>query len=149
MVKGSKVKIMTKLAILEKEHGDVIGKAKTYYRNDYIGGCLLKNALCFTVAFLVGWLLWACYCLDDLMEKLNTMNIIGLGKDTLTVYLITMAGYLVLTYVTCYKKYYIAEKKLLIYRMLLGNLLKEYDKEQRDGEVVENKRKTNRNLRKK
>lgn len=148
MVREEKIKIMTKLAILEQDQGDMIKKAKTYYRSDFIGGHLLKNIFLYTAAFLIGFILWASYSMDALLEKLNTMDILGLGRRIILVYGIVLVIYLVLSYVIYYIKFHKAEIKLLSYRLLMDRLIEEYDKEYADGEVTGSKRKTDRNIRK-
>jgi len=148
MVRENKIRMMTKLAILEEDHGDMIEKAKTYYRSDYISGYLLKNIFFYTLAFLIGLLLWSSYRMEALLQELNTMDIIGLAWKILIFYGITMAGYLVCTYVIYYKRFNNAEKKLTVYRLLLDKLLKEYDKEYGDGKVTGHKKKTNGNIQK-
>lgn len=49
---------MSKIAVMEKHHGEELQKAREYYRSDYVAVQLLKNVCYLTVAYMIGLLLW-------------------------------------------------------------------------------------------
>ena len=130
MINKKRIQLMTKLADFEQQNGDMIYEAGTYYRSDYVSAQMLKNLFRITAAFLIGLGLWACYRLDWLLERLNTMDIMGIGIGILIAYGVTLAVFLGLTYLIFSLKYFQAEKELQTYRNLLDRLIAEYDSEQ-------------------
>lgn len=128
-----RVRLMTKLAAFEEEHHGMIRQAGTYYRSDFVGVNLLKNILRGTAAFFIGLALWACYHSEELMEKLNTMDVMGLGRQILIAYGVLMILFLALSYVIYSIRFFQCEKKLQSYRLMLERLGKEYEQEETAG----------------
>lgn len=129
MISEKKVSLMTKLAIFEQNKDASLNRATHYFRGDFIGIHLLKNTFWITLAFLAGLILWGCYYLDELLLKVNTMDIYDVGKRILFAYIVTLAVYLALSYIVFSFKYYSAEYEFRRYHQMLSQLLKEYDRE--------------------
>ena len=51
MLNKKKIRTMSKIAVMEKHHGEELQKAREYYRSDYVAVQLLKNACYLTVAY--------------------------------------------------------------------------------------------------
>lgn len=120
---------MTKLAHFEQKNRNFLRDAENYYRSDYIGIHLLKNLIRITLAYFIGAGLWACYHMDSLLKKLNTMDIRETGMRLVISYGIIAVLFLMLTYVIYAVRFYRMEKKLLSYRNMLERLIMEYDRE--------------------
>ena len=60
MLNKKKIRTMSKIAVMEKHHGEELQKAREYYRSDYVAVQLLKNACYLTVAYMIGLLLGIC-----------------------------------------------------------------------------------------
>jgi hypothetical protein len=122
-----RVILMTKLANYEQKHKRQLQEAGGYYRSDYIGIQLLKNFFRVTVIYLIGLIFWCCYHFEELMEKLNTMDLKGTVRGMLIVYLLLAAAWLLITYIAGTIWFYRGEKIRQTYRNMLGHLLMEYD----------------------
>ena len=129
MINEKRIRMMTKLANFEQQNYPLVKDAKTYYRSDYIGVHLLKNLLRISLVYFIGLGLWACYHIDDLMVKINTMDIMGIGRNMLIFYGVVVGVYLIITYIIYSIKFYKAEKKLQTYRNMLDRLVMEYENE--------------------
>lgn len=121
---------MTKLADFEQKNHGFLHNAEDYYRSDYIWIHLFKNLIRITLAYLIGAGLWACYHMESLMKKLNTMDIRETGMKILISYGIIAALFLLLTYVIYAVRFYRSEKKLQTYRNMLERLIMEYDRDE-------------------
>jgi hypothetical protein len=119
--------LMTRLAAFEQKHKRQLQEAGGYYRSDYIGIQLLKNFFRMTVVYLICLIFWCCYHLEELMEKLNTMDLKGTIRGIVIVYVLLMSVYLLITYVIGTLRFYRSTKIRQTYRNMLGHLLMEYD----------------------
>lgn len=54
-----RIRLMTRLAILEKENGKELHRIEESYRSDYIGIPVLKNGLRITAVFAIILVIWA------------------------------------------------------------------------------------------
>ena len=125
-----RIRMMTKLADFEQKNHSVLRNAEDYYRSDYIGIHLFKNLIRITLAYLIGAGLWACYHMESLMKKLNTMDIRETGIKLLISYGVITVLFLLLTYIIYAVRFYLAERKLQTYRNMLERLIMEYDREE-------------------
>ena len=50
MLNKKKIRTMSKIAVMEKHHGEELQKAREYYRSDYVAVQLLKNVCYLTAA---------------------------------------------------------------------------------------------------
>lgn len=128
MLSGKRIRLMTKLALLEKHKGEELCQAKNYFRSDYISVRMFKNGLRITVAFLAGFLLWGCCHLDEIMQKLNTLDIWGMVYGICVSYGFSLVIGLLLTYITATRSYFRKQKELQMYRVLLERLEKENER---------------------
>lgn len=129
MISEKRIKLMTKLAEFEQDKGADIELVRTHYRSDYISVHLLKNLLRITVAFIVGFALWACYNAEKVLEMLNTMDIVGFGIRLLVIYGITIVISMILSYILYTMRFYQNEKQFQDYKNMLQQLISEYDLE--------------------
>ena len=88
-----RIRLMTKLAILEKENGRELRRIEESYRSDYIGIPMLKNTLRVTVAFLVILAVWmVCnvdFVLNIFTEGQMKLLLLGILAAYVTIILIT------------------------------------------------------------
>ena len=110
---------MSKIAVMEKHHGEELQKAREYYRSDYVAVQLLKNACYLTVAYMIGLLLWGVANMDMLIEKLNRMQIKGILAGVIVSYLLCMTAGLLLTYVITMKRYFYGQELFRHYQLHL------------------------------
>ena len=110
MLNKKKIRTMSKIAVMEKHHGEELQKAREYYRSDYVAVQLLKNVCYLTVAYMIGLLLWGVANMDMLIEKLNRMQIKGILAGVIISYLLCMTAGLLLTYVITMKRYFYGQE---------------------------------------
>ncbi|MDY3918023.1 MAG: hypothetical protein SOZ59_03335 [Candidatus Limivivens sp.] len=131
MISKRRVRLMTRLAICEKDKGLELKNSGNYFRSDYIGIHLMKNFLRMTAAFLLGLGLWVLLRMDYVVEKLGVLDVAGMGLDILVCYGILTACYLLLTYLVYTVRYYRAEKVREDYNQMLLSLEREYSRDGR------------------
>lgn len=68
-----KIRLMTQLAILEKENGKGLRRVRESFRSDYIGIPIWKNILRVTAVYLVLLVIWAACRMEALMEAVSRM----------------------------------------------------------------------------
>ena len=119
MLNKKKIRTMSKIAVMEKHHGEELQKAREYYRSDYVAVQLLKNVCYLTVAYMIGLLLWGVANMDMLIEGILTGVIVS--------YLLCMTAGLLLTYVITMKRYFYGQELFRHYQVLLQRLEDEDD----------------------
>lgn len=109
MMNQERVREMVKLAACEKQNEKEHKIAMQYFRSDFTARHLLKAFFCVTAVYALLLLSWCTYHLDTLVEHLDTIDLIGLGKNVLAIYLIFVVVYLIL--VDIYANLYYAKCK--------------------------------------
>lgn len=119
---------MTRLAIFEKKHRKEIETVKGTYQSDYVSGYMMKNWFRITLAFGLGFCLWALYNLDEIAASLNELDLVQFGLQILGVYLAVMGVYLALTWVIYMLRYQRMKKIREEYQKMMQPLVREYQK---------------------
>lgn len=109
MVDQERVREMTKLAAYEKHEGKRCRQVTRYFRGDFVVRELLKGFLCGTAAFGIFVLMWGVCHLEELIENLDSIDLIQLGIAILVRYVIFLVIYLAA--VDIYANVYYAEGK--------------------------------------
>ena len=99
MISKERVRHMTKLAEFENEESKACQKATQYFRRDYVTMELIKSFFAGTIAFGLLFVLWLFYDMENLVKKINDMDMIGFGIRIVMVYLVFLAAYLMITYI--------------------------------------------------
>ena len=127
MLNEERVILMARMASYEKGEGRKNVKLGNYFRSDYIAIQILKSVVCSTIAFAIVFGLYVLYNLDELMQELYSMDLIGFVKNVITDYGIVVIGYGVLTYIGCSWRHAAAKKSLKNYYHNLKKLSSMYD----------------------
>lgn len=125
-----RIRLMTQLAIFEKENSRMLKEAGTCFRSDFIGVHLLKNLCRGILAFLLGVMLWVCANSEEVTEKLNRMEIRSMGISIAVVFGVLILLFLAATYAVYSIRFFQAQKKLSSYRLMLERLETEYQEEE-------------------
>lgn len=131
MLNKERIRQMTALADFEQEKGKKEIRISHYYRGDYIAVMLLKNFFITTVGYFLVLGLWAMWKLDWLMDGMDSMNPGMLVFLLVAVYVGMLVLYSALSVYTAMKRYREAVRNTRRYTQNLGNLLREYDREER------------------
>lgn len=131
MLNKERIRQMTALADFEQEKGKKEIRISHYYRGDYIAVMLLKNFFITTIGYFLVLGLWAMWKLDWLMDGMDSMNPGMLVFLLVAVYVGMLVLYSALSVYTAMKRYREAVRNTRRYTQNLGNLLREYDREER------------------
>ena len=126
MVNKSKVKLMTKLAIYEKNHQDDI-RLSRYYKSDYVRLGLIKNVLSVTAAYILILAMVGLYNMEWLIANAVTMDYKSLGIKVLGYYLIILIVFCMAGMFVSALHYSHSFKRLQKYFKRLKMLKKYYD----------------------
>ena len=140
MARENRIRIMTAIAAYEKRHKEELSDTDQWFRSDYIGVRMLKNGCRLTLAFLIGFAFYIVLHFDEMLDRLNSMDVLDLAERTLIFYGISLAGYLVATYVIWSIRYYRAEKRRRAYGRLVDRLEAEYQREEKEVPSQERRR---------
>lgn len=105
MLNGEKVIVMTKLALYEQNEGKKEIPISRYFRGDYISIHIIGSFFAFTIAFVIGFALWAACEIEYLINNITSMDIIGFGKSVILLYVLLLVLYLVCCYIYYSRKF--------------------------------------------
>ena len=120
MLSEEKIKIMTNLAMFEKNEGNRIFPVNRYFKSDYISSKLLRSFFSYTLSFLLGIVLWV---LCD----------IELGMKVGAIYLAGLVVYLIISLCIYARRYDYASRGMKVYMAKLKRLDKRYEGNSRPG----------------
>ena len=129
MINNSKVKLMTKLAVYEKNHREDIEVSK-YNKSDYVRLNLIKNVLSVTVAYILILLIIGIYQMEYLVANAVTLDYKSLGINILGFYCIVLIVFCISGMLASSVKYSKAIKRLNKYLKRLRILKKYYDEQE-------------------
>ena len=122
MLNNRKIRLMTKLAIYEKEDGKEDIRLGKYYRVDYVRYQLLKTIVAVTCGYLILVLMTILYYMEYLIAEAVKLDYAAIGRTMLGVYLVLLlafSGIAVLGYTIKYNR---SRKKLAKYYRMLKRL---------------------------
>ena len=106
MVRENRIRIMTAIAAYEKRHREELSGTDQWFRSDYIGVRMLKNGCRLTCGYLIGFAFYIVLHFEEMLDRLNSMNVLDLAENALIFYGISLGVYLILTYVVWSIRYY-------------------------------------------
>lgn len=77
MVNEDRLQQMIKMAVFDKEDGKECRPMEQYARNDYVALKFIGSFVTGTIAFGLLFVMWALYETDELLNTLNTMDLVG------------------------------------------------------------------------
>lgn len=113
MVRENRIRIMTAIAAYENVIEKNFPARIQWFRSDYIGVRMLKNGCRLTCGYLIGFAFYIVLHFEEMLDRLNSMNVLDLAENALIFYGISLGVYLILTYVVWSIRYYQAEKRRL------------------------------------
>lgn len=135
MLNERKVRLMTQLAIYEKNGGREDIKLSKYFKSDYARLQALKTAVAVTISYIFLVLIIIVYKLEFIIDNALTLDYPAIGKMILGYYLVIMAVYIIAAMLGYSWKYRQSRKKLAKYFRMLRKLNHMYNVE--DGYIVE------------
>ncbi|HKM05085.1 MAG TPA: hypothetical protein VJZ04_10970 [Lachnospiraceae bacterium] len=129
MLNEKRIILMTKMASYEEHEGKKNGAIGNYFRGDYIGLQVIKSMISATIAFFVVLLMYVFYEFEGIMQDIYKADLLVLGKKSLLIFAIVVAGYSLISYAIYSSRYSHAKKKQKIYSNHLKQLAEMYSKE--------------------
>lgn len=129
MLDEDKIRVMTKLAVFEKEEGNKAQIASRYYRNDYISYNMIWSGIAATAAYVlfVGLCL---FCnMEQFLNHLQNISIVHFFTLLIVVYVLFLIFFEIIAFIIYRKRYIKAEKKVKEFCNDLKELEKIYNKE--------------------
>lgn len=131
MVNEERLRCMIKMAEFDSRDGKDCKPMMQYARKDYVSLQLLKSFVGGSIAFFLLGLLWALYSMEELMEKINSLDILQHLVTTAVLYVIFMVIYLAATYIIFHVKYTNGRRKVKQYYVSLKKINTMYTREER------------------
>lgn len=128
MINNDKVRLMTKLAIYEKNHDEDI-KLSKYYKSDYIKHNMLKTLISVTIAYVAVLGLIVFYNMEELLAKAFELDYTILTIEIVVSYIVLVVIFSLMSFVIYSDKIKRSRKSLVKYNSNLKKLLKMYDEE--------------------
>lgn len=126
MLNEKRIILMTKMASYEANEGRKYVNIGSYFRSDYIGWQVLKSIISATIAFVVVFGMYIFYDFEIFMADIYKMDLLEFAQRVLTMYLWTVGGYAVISYVVYTIRYSRAVRSLRVYYMSLRKLADMY-----------------------
>ena len=120
---------MIKMAVFDKEDGKECRTTEQYERNAYVSSKFLGSFVTGTIAFGLLFVMWALYEMDELLNTLNTMELVGFLVPLAIKYVIFLFFYLMITYIVYQKRYTNGRRKVKKYYNSVKRLNRLYERE--------------------
>jgi len=129
MLNNHKIRLMTKLAIYEKEDGKEDIRLGRYYRGDYVRYQLLKTIVAVTCGYLILVLMTILYYMEYLIAEAVKLDYAAIGRTLLGSYLVLLLAFSGISMLGYTIKYNRSRKKLAKYYRMLKRLRTIYREE--------------------
>ncbi len=96
MLNENKVKMMTKMAIYEKNEGKRMLKMSRYYKGDFVTLGVLKSIIASTFAFAVIVIFFALCNMEKIVSEVNTMDYTLIAKKLGAYYILFLVVFCVI-----------------------------------------------------
>ena len=126
MLNEKKIRLMTKLALYEKNDGKESSKARKWFRADYISREMLVSFICATIAFVLIFFLYAVYNLEPLLTAIYSRDIFSFVRRFLFAYILFLAAFLLITGLVYSYRFNRARRRLRAYYRGLRKLSQMY-----------------------
>lgn len=126
MINEERTKMMTRLALYESGDGKKQLQITKYFSGDYVTAQMIVSFLCGTLAFVIIFVLWAIYNIEDLMLDIFSMDILNFARNILITYIVYIAAYLAVCYSYLSYKYSTYKKRVHGYLLQLKELYRHY-----------------------
>lgn len=129
MVREENVKLMSKIAIYEKQKGKTEIPMNKFYKEDYIRLNTLKTVMCATLVYVLIVAILVAYNIDFVLANILKMDYKQLAIILLGIYGIWIMLYWLLARIFYGKKFEASESNIVIYKHELKKLQEAAKKE--------------------
>lgn len=117
-----KIRLMTRLAMLEKTEGKELGRVSESFKSDYVGIPMLKNGLRITAVFLLILGIWCVCHIQFLLDVTAEGELTLFGTGVLAAYLAVLIITLAVTFLQAIWRYRRSSEAAREYEELLDEL---------------------------
>ncbi len=126
MLNENKIKMMTKMAIYEKNEGRRMLKNARYYKGDYIAFGVLKSFIATTFSYMILVVMYVLCNLESLVADINTMDYAVIGKKLGGYYVVMLVVFAIITGLVYAYQYDCSRKGMKRYFSRLNKLERFY-----------------------
>lgn len=131
MINEERVKQLYKIALYEQNDENRNREIGRFYKSDYIGKELIKSIFTGTFAFLCFAILYLLGSWEDVLDSINSLEIVDIVINMIVYYLGFLVIYLFATYLVYRARYDAGKKKLKAYYSNLKAAHKMYEREEK------------------
>lgn len=126
MLNEDKIRLMTGIAMYEKQAEKDVFPVTRYFKSDYIGSHMIRSFITYTFTCLMFVAMWILYQIEDIFNTMDISILLSSAKYIGIIYLIGLVFYLLVTLIVYSKRYNVASKSLKVYQAKLRRLEKKY-----------------------
>lgn len=131
MLNENKIKMMTKMAIYEKNEGlDMIRNAN-YFKGDYITFGILRTLITTTIAYALFIVLYVLFNFDYILNNINNFDYVAVIRTAVILYIILLIVFTIVAGIVYKIRYDKSRKELKKYYSRLNKLERFYSKRKR------------------
>ena len=127
MLNENKVKMMTKMAIYEKNEGKKMLRTAKFFKGDYVSLAVLKSTIATTFAFIIVALMVVLCNTESIIRQINSMDYAALGKKIIVYYVLALIVYAVISGIYSAYQYDKTRSGIKKYIMRLNKLERFYN----------------------
>ena len=127
MLNENKVKMMTKMAIYEKNEGRRMLKTARYFKSDYIAFGILKTLITTSIAYIIMLIMYVLYTMESIIKEINKMDYTEVGTNLIIGYVAMIAVFSAIAFVVYGKQYDNSRNGLKRYFSRLNKLERFYN----------------------
>ncbi|MDY5807277.1 MAG: hypothetical protein SPM04_07020 [Lachnospira sp.] len=123
----NKVKMMTRMAIYEKNEGKKMLRTAKFFKGDYVSLAVLKSTIATTFAFIIVALMVVLCNTESIIRQINSMDYAALGKKIIVYYVLALIVYAVISGIYSAYQYDKTRSGIKKYIMRLNKLERFYN----------------------
>ncbi len=127
MLNENKVKMMTKMAIYEKNEGRRMLKTSRYFKSDYIAFGILKTLITTSIAYIIMLIMYVLYNMESIIKDINKIDYTEVGTNLIIGYVAMIAVFSAIAFVVYGKQYDNSRNGLKRYFSRLNKLERFYN----------------------
>lgn len=127
MLNENKVKMMTKMAIYEKNEGRRMLKTARYFKSDYIAFGILKTLITTSIAYIIMLIMYVLYNMESVIKDINKIDYTEVGTNLIIGYVAMIAVFSAIAFVVYGKQYDNSRNGLKRYFSRLNKLERFYN----------------------
>ena len=131
LLNENKVKMMTKMAIYEKNEGRKMIKTAKYFKSDYIAFGVLRTLITTTIAFIIMLVMGVLYNIDKIITDINNLDYSAIVTGIIICYIVMLILFSVIALIVYGRQYDNSRKGLKRYFSRLNKLERFYNSEKK------------------